>query len=97
MTQYSLIYLFAFIVDLPPDDDSKNGANSIKFKAPESASTIEADMYPRKLMSIKAKRHQKRYSLGVCLWTSADYLLDEEEEPALSSEFWYAKKKKEYN
>jgi len=27
------------------------------------------------------------YSLGVALWTSADYLLDEEEEPALSAEF----------
>jgi len=53
------------------EDDSKVGGSSIKFKAPESALSIASDIY----------------SLGVALWTSADYLLDEEEEPALSADF----------
>lgn len=36
----------------------------------------------------KASLIPARYSLGVALWTSADYLLDEDEEPSLTVEFW---------
>jgi len=59
------------IVDSDGEDESKVGGTSIKFKAPEAAVSVASDIY----------------SLGVALWTSADYLLDEEEEPALSADF----------
>jgi adenine phosphoribosyltransferase len=59
------------LIENDGEDESKVGGSSIKFKAPESALSVASDIY----------------SLGVALWTSADYLLDEEEEPALSADF----------
>jgi len=59
------------IIENDGEDESKVGGTSIKFKAPEAAVSVASDIY----------------SLGVALWTSADYLLDEEEEPALSADF----------
>jgi hypothetical protein len=49
----------------------------------QSSSTPRINIIGTKRLSVH------RYSLGVALWTSADYLLDEEEEPALSADFWY--------
>jgi adenine phosphoribosyltransferase len=59
------------LVEQDAEDETKVGGTSIKFKAPEDTLSVASDIY----------------SLGVALWTSADYLLDEEEEPALSADF----------
>lgn len=54
------------------EPDDETKIGAIKFRAPEpGGATIQSDTY----------------SLGVALWTSTDYLLDEEEEPELSAEF----------